>query len=106
MFNMILIEFLLNLFNLTKTEKCDITCNLQMYELYLIQPMVMQFLLNELGVTFNTANSINWGRILFQIVYHIHSYLSLVQRGTIKPGDPVDVCKFKRNNSGLPDFWG
>ena len=77
-----------------------------MYELYLIQPMVMQFLLNELGVTFNTANSINWGRILFQIVYHIHSYLSLVQRGTIKPGDPVDVCKFKRNNSGLPDFWG
>jgi threonine synthase len=51
-------------------------------------------LLNEFGVTFNTANSINWGRILFQIVYHFHSYLALVQRGTIRTGDPVDVCKF------------
>ena len=50
-------------------------------------------LLNEFGVTFNTVNSINWGRILFQIVFHFHSYLSLVQRGTIRTGDPVDVCK-------------
>ena len=50
-------------------------------------------LLNEFGVTFNTVNSINWGRILCQIVFHFHSYLSLVQRGTIRPGDPVDVCK-------------
>jgi threonine synthase len=24
-------------------------------------------MLNELGATFNTANSINWGRILFQV---------------------------------------
>ncbi len=39
-----------------------------------------------------------------QIVYHIHSYLSLVQRGTIKPGDPVDVCKYKRNNSGVSNL--
>lgn len=47
----------------------------------------------KFGVSLNTANSINWGRIIFQMVYHAHSYLTLVQRGTIRAGEPVDICK-------------
>ena len=46
----------------------------------------------EFNVTLNTANSINYGRILPQIVYHINSYCTLVQTKQISIGDPVDIC--------------
>ena len=40
--------------------------------------------------TFSSANSINWGRLLPQIVYYFESYLSLVNEGTIKMGAPLN----------------
>ncbi|MCB1734664.1 MAG: threonine synthase [Gammaproteobacteria bacterium] len=37
----------------------------------------------------SAANSVNFGRIIFQQIYHIHSYLELVRQGAIRIGDKV-----------------
>jgi threonine synthase len=41
------------------------------------------------GIELSAANSVNFGRIIFQIMYHIHGYLELVRRGEIGLGDEV-----------------
>ncbi|RVE58580.1 hypothetical protein OJAV_G00195770 [Oryzias javanicus] len=46
----------------------------------------------EYGTVLSTANSINWARLLPQVVYHSSSYLDLCRDGVIRFGDPVDVC--------------
>ncbi|XP_020786377.2 threonine synthase-like 1 [Boleophthalmus pectinirostris] len=46
----------------------------------------------EYGTLLSTANSINWARLLPQVVYHTSSYLDLCRGGAISFGDPVDVC--------------
>jgi len=45
--------------------------------------------LADKGIKLSAANSVNFGRIIFQIIYHIHSYLELVRRGEIGLGDEV-----------------
>jgi threonine synthase len=40
----------------------------------------------------SSANSINWGRLLPQIVYYISAYADMVAGGGMKPGDEMDVC--------------
>ena len=44
------------------------------------------------GNTLSAANSMNWGRLLPQVVYHSSAYLDLVTRGVVALGEPVDVC--------------
>ena len=41
---------------------------------------------------FSSANSINWGRLVPQIVYYIAAYATLVEREEIHLGDKVNVC--------------
>ncbi len=41
------------------------------------------------GVTISSANSINIGRLVPQVVYYFSTYNRLVEAGTIKAGDPV-----------------
>lgn len=41
---------------------------------------------------FSSANSINWGRLLPQIVYYVSAYCDLVQEEQIALGDPVNIC--------------
>jgi len=45
--------------------------------------------LQEKNIFLSAANSVNFGRIIFQIIYHIHSYLELVRQKAIKLGDNV-----------------
>ena len=48
--------------------------------------------LDQRGYVLSSANSINWGRVLPQIVYYISAYCDLVANGAVKNGDPVNVC--------------
>ncbi|XP_077160522.1 threonine synthase-like 1 [Paroedura picta] len=50
------------------------------------------FLTAEYGTALSAANSINWARLLPQVVYHASAYLDLVDQNVITFGCPVDVC--------------
>ena len=45
--------------------------------------------LKEKNILLSAANSVNFGRIIFQIIYHIHSYLELVRQEAIVMGEKV-----------------
>lgn len=47
-------------------------------------------LLEENGYVFSSANSINWGRLVPQIVYYFSAYADMVNTGEIACGQPVD----------------
>ncbi len=47
--------------------------------------------LAENNMLFSSANSINWGRLLPQIVYYISAYCDLVNAGKIRLGDKINV---------------
>lgn len=45
--------------------------------------------LEEKNISLSAANSVNFGRIIFQIIYHIHNYLELVRQDAISIGENV-----------------
>ena len=45
--------------------------------------------LNEAGVSLSSANSINWGRLVPQIVYYFSAYADLLKAGVIRAGDEI-----------------
>lgn len=45
--------------------------------------------LKENHISLSAANSVNFGRIIFQTIYHIYSYLELVRVKAIKMGEQV-----------------
>ena len=47
--------------------------------------------LNEKGYFFSSANSINWGRLAPQIVYYVSAYCDLLNKGTLKMGEKMNV---------------
>lgn len=48
--------------------------------------------LAERGYFFSSANSINWGRILPQVVYYISAYCDLLREGKVQKGGAVNIC--------------
>ena len=62
-------------------------------------------LLAEHNVTLSSANSINWGRLMPQIVYYLSSYAKLAEAGKVKAGDPIDVCVPTGNFGNILAAW-
>lgn len=48
--------------------------------------------LAERGYFLSSANSINWGRVLPQIVYYISAYCDLLRDGAVQEGASINVC--------------
>lgn len=48
--------------------------------------------LEKRNVRLSSANSINWGRLVPQIVYYFAAYAQLLKAGVIALGDEVDFC--------------
>ena len=48
--------------------------------------------MNKRGKVLSSANSINFGRLVPQIVYYFSAYADLVARSAIRCGDPVNFC--------------
>ena len=48
--------------------------------------------LNDGGVFLSSANSINWGRLVPQIVYYVSAYCDMYRSGAISLGEKIDIC--------------
>ena len=62
-------------------------------------------LMSEQKVALSSANSINWGRLLPQVVYYVSAYGQLVAQGKIEAGDPIDVCVPTGNFGNILAAW-
>lgn len=69
--------------------------------------------MDKTGYQFSSANSINIGRLVPQIVYYVYSYAKLLKSGEIAEGEPINVvvptgnfgnilAAFYAKNMGLP----
>lgn len=69
--------------------------------------------MNSAGYQFSSANSINVGRLVPQVVYYVYAYTRLIARGEIKNGDKVNfvvptgnfgniLAAFYAKNLGVP----
>ncbi len=47
--------------------------------------------MNDNGFQFSSANSINIGRLVPQIVYYVKAYADLLKQGALKAGEPMNV---------------
>ncbi len=47
--------------------------------------------LKDKHIELSAANSVNFGRIIFQIIYHIYSYIELVKDNQIELGDKIYI---------------
>ena len=61
--------------------------------------------LDEKGVFLSSANSINWGRLLPQVVYYFSAYCDYVISGKIKMGDEIDFCVPTGNFGDILAGW-
>lgn len=52
---------------------------------------VFNEVLNRNGYIFSSANSINIGRLIPQVVYYVHAYLTLMRSGKIETGDKINI---------------
>ncbi len=47
--------------------------------------------LSQHGMMFSSANSINWGRLLPQIVYYVSAYCDMVKMGKVRLGEKINI---------------
>lgn len=62
-------------------------------------------LMDSYHVALSSANSINWGRLLPQIVYYVSSYAELVKQGKLTAGELLDVCVPTGNFGNILAAW-
>jgi len=61
--------------------------------------------LNGHNCFLSSANSINWGRLLPQVVYYFSAYCDYVNSGKIKMGDEIDFCVPTGNFGDILAGW-
>lgn len=61
--------------------------------------------LAERGYFLSSANSINWGRLLPQIVYYFSAYCDFVNSGKLAMGDKLDFCVPTGNFGNILAGW-
>ena len=61
--------------------------------------------LAQRGYFLSSANSINWGRILPQLVYYISAYCDLLNLGKIRMGEKVNYCVPTGNFGNILACW-
>ncbi|MGI5978319.1 MAG: threonine synthase [Oscillospiraceae bacterium] len=61
--------------------------------------------LDEKGWFLSSANSINWGRLLPQVVYYFSAYCDSMNAGKIKLGDEIDFCVPTGNFGDILAGW-
>ncbi len=47
--------------------------------------------LDKMGMMFSSANSINWGRLVPQIVYYVSAYCDMIEKEKIRLGDEINI---------------
>ncbi len=73
----------------------------------------LEKVMNEAGYQFSSANSINIGRLVPQIVYYVYAYARLLAKGEIQAGEKINavvptgnfgniLAAFYAKNMGLP----
>lgn len=73
----------------------------------------LEKVMNNAGYQFSSANSINIGRLVPQIVYYVYAYARLIAKGEIKAGEKINavvptgnfgniLAAFYAKNMGLP----
>lgn len=58
----------------------------------LFQDEALKEELGKRGYFLSSANSINWGRVLPQVVYYISAYSDLIREGQVEQGEEINVC--------------
>ncbi len=61
--------------------------------------------LAEAGYFFSSANSINWGRLLPQVVYYFSAYCDAVKQGLLPFGQPICFCVPTGNFGDILAGW-
>ncbi len=61
--------------------------------------------LDSRGWFLSSANSINWGRLLPQIVYYVSAYCDLLNAGKIKAGERINFCVPTGNFGNILAGW-
>ena len=78
-------------------------CQSAVKEIFADQNLAEQ--MAQAGYQFSSANSINWGRLLPQIVYYFAAYLSLVEKKAISYGETVDFVVPTGNFGNILAAW-
>ena len=61
--------------------------------------------LDRRGYFLSSANSINWGRLLPQVVYYISAYCDFVAAGKVKMGEKINFCVPTGNFGNILAGW-
>lgn len=61
--------------------------------------------LAQRGFFLSSANSINWGRLVPQVVYYFSAYCDYVNSGRIRIGDKIDFCVPTGNFGNILAGW-
>ena len=60
--------------------------------------------LSDAGFVLSSANSINIGRLVPQIVYYVYAYCSLLREGSIRVNDVAAQVGFQRDSYFISSF--